>query len=255
MPQVNNLVNNIVLGFVLIAATGRCRPRTGNTVRMPRSRPAPVPAPSTPQDPRHDQKIHREGLLASATLEFASHGFKGASLERIAQSVGITRAMIYYYFGGREGLYIATLEAAYGHIHQCEMELALDDLTPLEAMERLVEFRIDFYAQHPGFVALVAIENQHEGAFLRQSSVGCDRGLTNTARTRSVLERGQRAGIFRADVDPLDLHQVMVSLGIFNVSNRHTFSLIFGRDLGSEQQLAHTRKLATDVVLRYLEVR
>lgn len=201
-----------------------------------------------------EPELNRAGLLAAAAHEFASHGLKGARMEHIARSAGITRAMIYYYFGGREGLYVATLEDAYRGIRQQELALELDDLPPAEAMRRLVEFRIDFYASNPTFVALVGVENQHEGAFLRKSAVVRGRGSETLARTRAVLEHGQREGVFRHDVDALDLHQVMVSLGIFNVSNRHTFGLIFGRDLASKSRVTHTRRLAADVVLRYLAV-
>jgi AcrR family transcriptional regulator len=203
-------------------------------------------------DTAGEQELNRGALLAAATAEFASHGLKGASLEAIARAAGITRAMIYYYFGGREGLYVATLEDAYRTINQAEMALDVERIAPAAAMRKLIEFRIDFYAQNPSFVALVSVENQLEGAFLRQADVVRDRGVHNLARTRSVLERGQREGVFRKDIDPLDLHQIMVSLGIFNVSNRHTFGLIFGRDLGSKAQLDRTRKLASEVVLRYL---
>jgi len=201
---------------------------------------------------QREPELNRAGLLAAAALEFASHGFKGARMEHIARSAGITRAMIYYYFGGREGLYVATLEEVYRWIRECEMAVQVDGLSATEAMRRLVEFRIDFYAQNPTFVALVSIENQHEGAFLRESEVVRGRGSANLARTRAVLEQGQREGVFRKDVDPLNLHQLMVSLGVFNVSNRHTFGLIFGRDMESEGELKRTRRLATDAVLRYL---
>jgi TetR/AcrR family transcriptional regulator len=203
---------------------------------------------------RREPEFNRVALLSAAAMEFASHGLKGARMERIAQTVGITRAMIYYYFGGREGLYVAALEEAYRLIREQEMAVDLDGLPPADAMRRLVEFRIDFYAENPTFVALVAVENQHEGAFLRDSAVVRGRGAANLARTREVLEQGQREGVFRHDVDPLDLHQIMVSLGIFNVSNRHTFGLIFGRDPASRAQLARTRKVAAEVVLRYLAV-
>jgi TetR/AcrR family transcriptional regulator len=197
-------------------------------------------------------ELNRSALLDAAMVEFASHGLKGARLENVARAAGITRAMIYYYFGGREGLYLATLEEAYRGINEAEMALDVERLDPERAMRKLVDFRIDFYAQNPNFVALVAVENQLEGAFLRQTAVVRDRGAHNLERTRSVLERGQREGVFRQDVDPFELHQLMVSLGIFNVSNRHTFSLIFGRDLASKTQLARTRKLAAEVVVRYL---
>jgi AcrR family transcriptional regulator len=213
---------------------------------------APARANEAAAPRREPAELNRAGLLAAAAMEFATHGFKGARMEHIARSAGITRAMIYYYFGGREGLYLATLEEVYRWIREYEMAVQVDGLPATQAMRKLVEFRIDFYAQNPTFVALVSIENQHEGAFLRASEVVRGRGSANLARTRAVLERGQREGVFRQDVDPLNLHQLMVSLGVFNVSNRHTFGLIFGRDMESEGELDRTRKLATDVVLRYL---
>jgi TetR/AcrR family transcriptional regulator len=220
---------------------------------MPRHRSAAAAIEAVAAAPRtREPELNSAGLLAAAAMEFATHGLKGARMEHIARTAGITRAMIYYYFGGREGLYLATLEEAYHWIRQQEMAVDLEGLPAAEAMRRLVEFRIDFYADNPTFVALVAIENQHEGAFLRQSEVVRGRGAANVARTRAVLERGQAEGVFRRDVDPLDLHQIMVSLGVFNVSNRHTFGLIFGRDLAGKAQVARTRRMATEVVLRYL---
>jgi TetR/AcrR family transcriptional regulator len=219
---------------------------------MPHASSPALASADAPPAPRREPELNRAVLLAAAAMEFASHGFKGARMEHIAGNAGITRAMIYYYFGGREALYLATLEEVYRWIRECEMAVQVDSLDATEAMRRLVEFRIDFYARNPTFVALVSIENQHEGAFLRDSEVVRGRGTANLARTRAVLERGQREGVFRRDVDPLDLHQLMVSLGVFNVSNRHTFGLIFGRDMESEGELKRTRRLATDAVLRYL---
>ena len=53
-------------------------------------------------------------------------------------------------------------------------------------------------------------------------------------------------------IDVVELHQIMVSLGMFNVSNQYTFGAIFERDPSSPAQLARTRELACEVVLRFL---
>ncbi len=191
-------------------------------------------------------------LLAAAAAEFSERGLRGARLEVIAGQAGVTRAMIYYYFGGREGLYVATLEAAYREIREAEAALALDGLAPVAALCRLCEFRIDYYVEHPTLVALVSIENQHGAAFLRSSQTLSRGGSAVLARTAQVLAEGQAQGLFRPEVQAVDLHQLMVSLGFFNVSNRHTFGHIFGRDLAEPAQVARTRALAIDIVLRYV---
>lgn len=196
--------------------------------------------------------LQHAALLAAAAPEFVAHGLRGAKLETIARQAGVTRAMIYYYFGSREGLYVATLEAAYRHIRRAELALDLAGLDPVAALARLVAFRIDYYAENPAMVGLVGIENQHGAVFLQRSAPVRESGTAALSRTSAVLAAGQAAGLFRPEVDALDLHRLMVSLGFFNVSNRHTFGRIFGQDLAAPEQLARTRALAVDVVLRFV---
>jgi AcrR family transcriptional regulator len=59
-----------------------------------------------------DAEATRERLLASATAEFAAHGFAGGRVERIASDAGSNVRMIYAYFGGKSGLFDATLAEA-----------------------------------------------------------------------------------------------------------------------------------------------
>jgi TetR/AcrR family transcriptional regulator len=195
-----------------------------------------------------DAQTVRE-LLAVAAAEFSTRGFAGARLEEIARAAGITRAMIYYYFGGREGLYVAVLEDAYRAIWQAEHAIDTSGQGPEDALRKLVEFRVGYYIRNPTFVALVSIENQHEARYLKRSRSTVLAAAPSLEHTAAVLARGQAAGLFRKDVDVVDLYQVIVSLGFFNVSNRHTFGAIFGR---SASDAAHVRRFVSDVVLRYV---
>ena len=73
-----------------------------------------------------------------------------------------------------------------------------------------------------------------------------------TGTLSAVLERGEQEGVFRAGVDPLDLHMLISGFCFYRVSNRHTLGAIFGRDLrGAEVAAAH-RRMAVEMVLRYL---
>ena len=72
----------------------------------------------------------RQELLAAATIEFATHGFAGARTQVIADRTTSNKALIYGYFGSKEGLYLAVLESLYASIRAEEQTLALDALPP-----------------------------------------------------------------------------------------------------------------------------
>ena len=199
-----------------------------------------------------EPELNRASLLAAASQEFASRGFQGARLELVAQEAGITRAMIYYYFGGREGLYTAALEEVYRGIRDSEMSLALDGLDPLAAMEKLTHFRIDYYVENPVMVAMIAIENQQRAMYLKESKEIQSRASPTLNALAGVLALGEASGDFRAGIDVVELHQLMVSLGMFNVSNQHTFGTLFSRDMASPERLARMREMAWEVVRGFL---
>src|SRR4051794_24859707 len=67
-----------------------------------------------------DAERTKRDILAIATEEFAVNGLSGARVDQIAERTRTSKRMIYYYFGGKEGLYRAVLEKAYGDIRNLE---------------------------------------------------------------------------------------------------------------------------------------
>ena len=160
--------------------------------------------------------------------------------------------MIYYYFGSKEALYLAVLEAAYQHMRDAEATLDLDALPPAEALEALVGFTHDYQLAHPDFVRLVANENMLHGAFLKQSKTIREQNASAITTVLRVCERGVRDGVFRDDLDPLDLHRSISALCFFNVANRPTFSTIFKVDMTSPAATTARRESVTDMILRFV---
>jgi len=195
---------------------------------------------------------NRASIVAAALDEFAGRGFKGASMDAIAARTNTTRALINYYFGSKEKLYIAVLEQVYGEIREAEGRLDLDHLAPVEAMRRIVEFTYDYYVTHEGFVRLVVAENQARGRHFRKSKAMRTLNRPIIDRLARVIERGQKDGLFRAGVDPVEIHKSMAALGMFNVTNRYTFGAIFQREMGSKGDLARRRAIVVDMILGYL---
>src|SRR3954471_6615511 len=172
----------------------------------------------------------RAGIVAAAIDEFAARGFKGASMDAIAARTHTTRALINYYFGSKEKLYIAVLEQVYAGIREAEGRLELDHLAPQDAVRRIVEFTYNYYVSHEGFVRLVVAENQARGRQLRKSRAMRTLNRPIIELLSQVLARGQAGGIFRRDVDPVEIHKSIAALGMFNVTNRYTFGAIFQRE-------------------------
>ena len=196
--------------------------------------------------------VNRARIVQAAIDEFAARGFKGASMDAIAARTHTTRALINYYFGSKEKLYIAVLERVYGEIRDAEAGLDLDHLAPLDAVRRIVEFTYRYYVTHEGFVHLVVAENQAKGRHLRKSKAMRTLNRPIIDRLARVIERGQKEGCFRRDVDPVEIHKAIAALGMFNVTNQFTFGAIFQREMGSKGDVAQRRDVVAEMIVRYL---
>jgi AcrR family transcriptional regulator len=197
-------------------------------------------------------EANRARIVAAAIDEFAARGFKGASMDAIAARTHTTRALINYYFGSKEKLYLAVLEQVYAEIREAESKLDLDHLAPVEAVRRIVEFTYTYYLTHEGFVRLVVAENQARGRHLRKSQAMRTLNRPIIERLASVIARGQDDGLFRKDVDPVEIHKSIAALGMFNVTNQYTFGGIFQREMGRKGNIARRRELVADIILSYL---
>ena len=191
-------------------------------------------------------------ILEVAMREFADKGLAGARIDVIAEAMRTSKRMIYYYFGSKEGLYIAVLEEAYRRMRSIEADLHLEDLPPEDALRKLVGFTLDYQRAHPEFIRLVMTENIHRGEYLRRSSEIQQLNVPAIQGLRSVYERGVAAGVFRAGLDAVDLHMSISALSVFNIANRHTFSLIFQRDFDSPESIVARRDNVIEMIVRFV---
>ena len=197
-----------------------------------------------------DQK--RAAILTVASAEFASRGFSGARVDRIAAQAGINKSILYYHFKGKEALYIEVLNAAYADIRGKELALGLDSLAPEDANRRLVEFTFDYYIVNPGFVQLLNSENLLKGRYLAKSARIDEINAALIRNLQAVLDIGVAQGVFREGVDAPDLYLSISALGYLFVSNRHTLQVTLRRDLTDPANVAARRRSIVDMVLRYL---
>lgn len=209
-------------------------------------------APRNGAGASRDPERTQASILAAATAEFTAKGLNGARVDEIARRAGVNKRMIYHYFGGKEGLYLAALEAAYTNIRTAEHGLRLADKDPDEGMRELVLFTWRYFSDHPEFLSLLGTENLHRAAYLKKSKKIRELHSPLVGMIADLLERGAKKKVFKAGVDPVDLYISIAGLGWFYMSNRFTLSTIFGRDLTARDKLDARGRHIVDVVLAYL---
>jgi AcrR family transcriptional regulator len=216
------------------------------------AKPARVKATASATGRTNDPERTKADILEVAEAEFGEKGLAGARIDEIARLTRTSKRMIYYYFGSKEGLYLAVLEDAYRRVREDEAQLQLDDLEPEDALRRLVAFTFDHHLHHESYIRLVMSENIHRGEFLARSRRIQELNVPAIAAIKRLYQRGVQQGLFRKGLDPVDIHASISALSFFNVSNRHTFGLIFKFDMRSPAYVANRRDNVVEMILRFV---
>lgn len=211
----------------------------------------PAAHPVAPHERAPERR--RQELIDAALHEFSIRGLGGARVDAIVARTNSNKAMVYHYFGSKEGLYIAALESVYRDIRAREDLIDFELMSPTAALECLVEFTFRYYLDHPAFVRMINNENLHSAVYLKRSDSIAAMNSSIISKLAGILQRGAALGIFRPDLDPLDVYISISALGFTYVSNQHTLSVVFGRDLMSGDALDARMASIKDVIRRYVE--
>ncbi len=204
--------------------------------------------------PRDAERTKSE-ILKAARDEFCELGYNGARVDSIAERAKANKRLLYHYFGNKDALYLAVLHDAYEEIRRGERELSLAQFEPVEAIDRMVRFTFRHYLANPWFPRLLAVENLQNARFLKQMTDIPALHSPLVAMLHDIVVKGNAAGVFRSDVDPVQLYISIAGLGYFYVSNMKTLSVIFGRDLSSFSMIQEREAQAVQMVLDYLRTR
>lgn len=194
----------------------------------------------------------RQRILDAAMTEFAQHGYSGSRIERISNTADVNVSMIYHYFGNKDDLYIAALEATYKVIRDREQMLQVNEADPIQAMRHLIEMTFDFLSNDPHFVRIIMSENLIMGEMVKRSAniPTMTRPLLDSLRT--ILKRGQSENLFHKDIDAEDFYISILGLSFVHVSNRYTLNSMFQRDFSDPIWIENRKSAVIDILLTYL---
>ncbi len=193
---------------------------------------AKTPETTAPAGSRkRDAERTRNALIKAGLKEFSQKGFLGSRIEQIAIGAKCNIRMLYHYFGDKKGLYLAVLESAYADIREQEAKLEIDYDKPLVGMLELMRFTFEYFEANPMFEGLLRNENLMQGKFVSRSRQ-VPQGATSRKKLISeLIASGQAKGIFRDNLDPVQVYVTITALSRFHLSNAYTMSAVLETDL------------------------
>jgi AcrR family transcriptional regulator len=205
-----------------------CKRDLSRSVRITRDPSARVRDPC-----RRHAGIHRERLT-------------GARVDAIAQRARVNKRMIYHYFGDKDGLYLAVLEATYGSIRAAELDLHLTDRDPVDGMRELVLFTWRYFLAHPEFLSLLGTENLHKAAYLKRSKRIRELHSPLVGMISALLARGaEGASVPRRRRSGRALHHHRGTRLLLSLQSPHALDHLRPRSCGTEKhrgaRAAHRR--------------
>ncbi|ASU32195.1 TetR/AcrR family transcriptional regulator [Mucilaginibacter xinganensis] len=145
-----------------------------------------------------DKKDH---ILDVAEKVFSEHGFDGASTRLISGEANVNMAMLNYYFGSKEGLFIAVVERKITSFQDILQNIGnASDMSPWDKIERYIEIYGEKVVNNNCFQKLLYREmgiNRRTDLSDKLRSIL----MVNVGELTKILDEGVRQGDFNADVD------------------------------------------------------
>ena len=209
----------------------------------------------TPRALTRDPERTRAAILAAATQEFTANGLTGARVDAIANRARVNKRMIYHYFGDKEGLYLAVLEATYAAIRAAELDLHLTDRDPVGRHARAGAVHLALFPRPPGIPQPARHREPAQGR-VPQALEAHPRAAF--AAGRHDLRRCSRAARRRACSAPASIRSSSTSpsrRSASSISPTGTRSRpSSGATSRRPKSIAAREKHIVDVVLNYLKV-
>ena len=193
----------------------------------------------------HDSAATREAILEAAERIFAEEGLEGARTDAIAAAAGVNKALLYYYFRSKEGLYRAVLEGYVADFNRRALDLLSSEGSACSLLLRYINLHFDFIAAHrhhgPLFQRMLMTD---EKSWVRLAR---EQGLPRMKALLKVIERGMRAGELR-HMDSFHIAISLISLVVFYFSSAAVLRTVGGIDPYAKANVERRR----EEVLRFI---
>jgi TetR/AcrR family transcriptional regulator len=200
---------------------------------------------------KRDADATRKKILSVAVRHFVEKGYEGARVDEIKAESGFSKNLIYHYFQSKEGLFVAVLDELYDKFLSRRNESGFATLPPIEGLRKFVTETCRAMVETPEIISLLNSENLHKAAHVRRSKNVRTLYKSLSGQLTTLIAEGERQGVFRPGLDPIQLYISISSLMYHYLSNQHTFSVVLGTNLGRPAALKARRAHIVEMILRF----
>ncbi|MER0100992.1 TetR/AcrR family transcriptional regulator [Corynebacterium sp. KPL2734] len=194
--------------------------------------------------------ISTDAVVDIAISQFSALGFSETKLDTIAAESGMSKRMIHYHFGDKQGLYLSALSTAAERLRPDEEDLELDSAVPVEGVRKLVDWIFWQYVNHPEAIRMMTWETAQSIVGSSTNPVADFSGVA--LHLDRLLMLGQDAGAFRPGISTNDIFTIIASLTSYRVTNRAMMDNLLGVDMSSQANIDGLHRLTVDTVLAFL---
>ena len=195
--------------------------------------------------------VTRQKIFDAAEIEFCDKGLYGARVDVIAEAAGVNKRMIYQYFGNKDGLYTAVLQGIYARLADLEIHLLEQEADCKSAVRQLVFLYFDFLKNNQSFVRMIMWENLCAGQYFDAAGIRTVKDSATEA-LKAMVRRGKASGVFRADVNEIDILLAFHTFCFPYFSNIHTLSRLLDIDLSGEDTIKQHADFVSQAILGQL---
>jgi TetR/AcrR family transcriptional regulator len=187
----------------------------------------------------------RATILAAAEQVFAKAGLDGARIDAIADAAGVNKALLYYYFKSKGGLYEAVMEDHFREFNHRALAVLGGRERASDVLLRYVSLYFDFISTRRRYAALYQQLMTTRGRPLER--LVRKYFVPRNAAFNKLLERGIRAGEFRR-TDAHHTAMSIVSLIVFYFSAAPVLQLLGHADAYNGANLARRKRAVLDFI-------
>jgi TetR/AcrR family transcriptional regulator len=156
--------------------------------------------------PKSQALVSRDRVFAAAAAEFATHGYAGANMDRLARAARLNKAMIYYHFKSKAALYREILRDMFGAVRERVTAVAASDATPEDKIRAYIAAIAAEAEARPHFPPIWLREIAEGAAHVDAATLGYVREVLTALG--AIIGEGVRAGRFQP------AHPLLVQGGI-----------------------------------------
>jgi AcrR family transcriptional regulator len=176
----------------------------------------------------------KENILNVAEKLFAELGFDGASTRAISKAASVNMAMLNYYFGSKEGLFVAVFERRVSSYRMLLKNINNEQISSWEKLQKCIDFYIDSIVSNTCFYKLIhrELELSQRSALTKKV---IDILLANVLEVKKIIEDGMNNGSFYKNADVEMTIASIFGTKYYILNSPHLSSSFLGKDVQDKQ--------------------